>query len=110
MFNDVDGCVPAEYLNINMILTDYTISESYRERDDFKKYQKEQYFKFRQTIYNEKTLDNMIDEYMNYLKNSGAIERDSAKWENDSFEEECQNIKNYFKQRISVLDDYYGGL
>ncbi len=96
--------------DINVILCDVTLSTEYTESYEFMQYQKEQYFKIRETIYNEETLNNMIDSYCNYLKQSGAVERNCAKWGNNNFEEECQVLKNFFKERIAVLDDYYGGL
>lgn len=110
MLNDAGGDVPSHFLDINMIFEDSTISKTFSESENFKKYQKEQYFKIRKTIYNEETLNNMIDTYLNYLKQNGAMQRDIAKWGNNIFEEECQIVKDHFKQRIDVLDNYYGGL
>ena len=98
------------YSDIGMILCDDTIPISYFDVEEFNKYQKEQYFKLRKTIYNEETLNNMIDSYMSYLQECGAVQRNAEKWNNNDFENECNNIKNFFKERIAILDEYYGGL
>ena len=47
---------------------------------------------------------------MLYLQKSGAVQRDAIKWNNNEFENECNNLKKFFKERITTLDDYYGGL
>jgi hypothetical protein len=99
-----------ELADINRILEDDSLSVEFKESDEFKNMQKDIYFKLRETIYNEETLNQMVDKYAEYLKSSGAVERDSAKWANNNFEESCENIKKFFKERISILDNYYGEL
>ena len=93
--------------DISAIIYDRSLPNSLLADDHFIKYQKEKYFEIRKTVYNEEYLNNLIDTYASLLRNSGAIERSESE---DSFENSITIIKSFFKERIKVLDEYYGGL
>ena len=92
---------------ISSIYVDSTIPSYILKDSEFKKLEKDKYFEFRNTIYNEEYLNNLIDGYADELRNSGALDRSNSI---ESFEENIIRIKDFFKERINVLDKYYGGL
>lgn len=75
-------------------------------RDSFSSFLKDKYLNIRKNIYNEKDIYELIDKYENILMKSGAIERNSKRWNGNysgtSF------IKAFFKDRIDFLDNYFG--
>ncbi len=59
----------------------------------------------------EKKLNQIIDNYYKELTFSGAIDREYEKWnKGENVESEFSQIKNWFKLRLKVLDNYIEGL
>lgn len=57
-------------------------------------------------FYNTVYINNLINEYDNYLKSSGVLMRNNSK----NYENSIKNIRKFFEERIPVLDNYFGGL
>lgn len=110
---DLDRSLGNEYtkdkFDINKIYIDYAISEELRNNIEFNKKIKEKYFKFRKDIYTEENINDLINKYITYLNKSGAINRDTTRWNKNNFNCSTNEIKKFIKARIEVLDKYYGG-
>ena len=110
---DISMCndkIYTDSFNINMIERDLTLPKYISESEELKKLLKEKYFELRKSIYNEETINEIINNYKNILNSSGAVIRDSEKWGNEHFNDSIEVIKTFFKDRIEVLDRYYGDL
>ena len=68
------------------------------------------YYRSREQFFNEKYINSLIDKYSGILTDSGSIIRESERWNNIDIDQEAKYLKEFFSQRIKVLDDYYGGL
>lgn len=95
------------------------IPESYNEDSYLKKisyenanlyYSKltEKYWELRETIYNEKSINNYLNYYKKILIESKATIRDANKWYEYDVENEIEYIKTWLLKRINYLDEYFG--
>lgn len=98
------------YVKMDEIIMDSALPKIIRESEGFIKLSKERYFKLRDEIYNEENLNTIIDTYYNYLIINGAAYRNNKVWNNVIFNDCINNLKDFYKERITVLDEYYGGL
>lgn len=102
------------YPDLNMEITniDYDLAVPYslKENELYKNYSKNKYFTFRENYYNEENISNVINKYRNYLESYGAVTRDSKKWNNEYYLESIKVIKDFVKDRIQILDEYFGEL
>lgn len=110
---DLDRTLGNEYtkdkFDINKIYVDYAIPEYLRKDILFNNKIKEKYFNLRKDIYTEENINNLINKYSKYLNKSGALNRDTKRWNKNNFDYSTNEIKNFIKERIQVLDKYYGG-
>ena len=97
-------------LSPKFIYDDQAIPEEIKNNSLYKSLIKEKYFQFRDSYYNLDNLYKLIDKYDEYLNEYGAIRRDSEKWNNLTYDQSLEYLRNYFKERIKVLDEYYGGI
>ncbi|MDF2686323.1 MAG: spore coat protein CotH [Clostridia bacterium] len=73
-----------------------------------KKKIKERWTELRKNIITTQVFNTRIDEIASLLTSSGAINRELKKWAPDiDFEEEVEYMKNWFKNRLPILDKYY---
>lgn len=69
----------------------------------------ERWASLRNSTFSEENILNTIDLYFNKVKNSGAMDRDLHKYEQNVWEGEdtLNNLKLYIKRRLNVLDELY---
>ena len=78
---------------------------------EYKKDLKNRWVELRKNALTEKKLNQIIDNYYKELTFSGAIDREYEKWnKGENVESEFSQIKNWFKLRLKVLDNYIEGL
>ncbi len=64
----------------------------------------------KQEVFNEKKINNLIDNYYEQLTLSGAIEREYEKWGSHDISVELQEIKDWCKKRFVAVDEYIDNL
>lgn len=65
------------------------------------------YWELRNRCLNIDTINKYLDSYMEILVNSGAAKRDSDSWYQYDVIYEIENIRQWTKNRISFLDEYF---
>ncbi len=68
---------------------------------------RKKYFKLRSSILNIENVNNYLNEYQSLLVESGAAKRDSERWYNFDIQYEFDCIRDWTKNRINFLDDYF---
>lgn len=76
------------------------------ESENVKKFIKERYFELRESILSEEHVYSLIDTYYKQIKYS--VELDSQKWLETNLEQEIDEIKEWYKNRVTFLDGLLG--
>lgn len=64
----------------------------------------ELYGKLRDTVLSEKGLEERVNRLNEQIRNSGAYERNHARWPEEAYTEDISDILNYAKERMEYLD------
>lgn len=104
---DLDLCMRASANEMGEILTDQLY---HGDNDVLYKDMRELYISYRDNFFNAAYTNRLIDGFVYELTESGAIQREKARWPEMDFEENCQTVRDFFEQRIAVLDQYFEGV
>ena len=96
--------------NFFEILENANVPKEIVESENYNNIIKNKYEYLRKTIYNEQYLFALIEKNYNDLTKTGAILREETKWGDRDLEKSVTNLKNYYTDRIKMLDEYYGGI
>lgn len=97
-------------LTTNDIIYDMAIPDNLSDSKNYINLSKKKYLEIKKKYFNENNIFKLIDKYSKYLESYGAVNRDMKKWNNSNYKESINRIKKFIKDRIRVLDEYYGGL
>ena len=96
-------------LSPSFTYVDLAVPESLRKDETYLERLKNTYIDFRTRFYNLNNLNSLINKYENYIDSYGASMRDIKKWGNYSYKESVDYLRDFFEQRIDILNWYYGG-
>jgi len=100
-------------LDVSMKYPEWIVEDTFisgeKPDENLKVRMKELYWQYRESFYHLQAIEEMIDANAAYLIRSGADGRERMRWNEPPFEAACDFLKSFFRERIEVLDAYYGG-
>lgn len=96
--------------NFLKIVNNINIPKEMSQSNSYKKLLIDKYNSLRKTIYNENYLYSLIDSNKNELEKSGAILREENICEDIDLNNSIQSLKDFYSEKIKLLDKYYGGI
>lgn len=69
---------------------------------------KDKWKEYRQDIFSDEHILGLMQENMDYMQRTGAFERDSRRWPMQKNDSDLTKIKEYEKERLAFLDQYFG--
>ena len=98
-------------IKVDEIVKEEFIPISIKNNPTYRKSVCEKYNLYRNSFYNMMYIENLIKHYTNTIEKGGSILRDMERWGIEKkYSDEIEYIKNYFKYRIEILDEYYSNL
>ena len=102
------------YLDETGILSNHFFDRLICESTDFMEKVADRYFELRKTYFSPASLKARFNNYYDYLKATGVLEREKARWDSIDnltlhFDSEQIYIYNWIDKRITYLDNYFSG-
>lgn len=102
------------YLDETGILSNHFFDRLICESTDFMEKVADRYFELRKTYFSPASLKARFNNYYDYFKATGVLEREKARWDSIDnltlhFDSEQIYINDWIDKRITYLDDYFSG-
>ncbi len=93
------------------IITEILILSDYNklleiDNNNILRLSKKRWKELRKTVFNRNKIEMKMDQYMNYLVQSGAMQRESERWTEINNTSDLSQIKSFLEKRLIFLDEY----